>query len=175
MKSDREIGARIAIRKIIKDLKLIDSKMRYASYLFRSDAISAQRTLLYNLESLLHELPINDALARSAGEIMDRIYNEWGIPRVRRIGRIELDEDCKEIKYNGETIKLAPMQYRLFSLFLKYPNRFISLREIGEFLGNSKSARKHIYLLRKSLNGHNLGGAIKNKYGFGYILNSEYL
>ena len=48
------------------------------------------------------------------------------------IGGIELNEDTKELKVDGETVKMTPIEFKILSLLMRNPGRVFSADEIYE-------------------------------------------
>ncbi len=48
------------------------------------------------------------------------------------IGGIELNEDTKELKVDGEFVKVTPIEFRILSLLMRHPGRVFSAEEIYE-------------------------------------------
>ncbi len=51
---------------------------------------------------------------------------------VHIIGGIELNEDTKELKVDGETVKVTPIEFKILSLLMRNPGRVFSADEIYE-------------------------------------------
>ena len=48
------------------------------------------------------------------------------------IGGIELNEDTKELKVDGEPVKVTPIEFKILSLLMRNPGRVFSADEIYE-------------------------------------------
>jgi len=51
---------------------------------------------------------------------------------VHIIGGIELNEDTKELKVDGETVKVTPIEFKILALLMRNPGRVFSADEIYE-------------------------------------------
>jgi len=51
---------------------------------------------------------------------------------VIKIGGIELDDLKKEVRVDGEPVKVTPLEYKILHLLMKNPNRVFSIQEIYE-------------------------------------------
>lgn len=51
---------------------------------------------------------------------------------VIRIGGIELNDRKKEVRVDGEPVRLTPLEYRILHLLMRNPNRVFSIEEIYE-------------------------------------------
>ena len=63
--------------------------------------------------------------------------NENG--NIHIIGGIELNEDTKELKVDGELVKVTPIEYKILSLLMRNPGRVFSADEIYERVWQEKA------------------------------------
>ena len=52
------------------------------------------------------------------------------------IGALSLDDDAKEVKVDGEVVKLTPIEYQILLLLIKNPGRVFSTQQIYESIWN---------------------------------------
>ena len=77
--------------------------------------------------------------------------------RVYSVGGITLDEDAKQVKVDGETVSLTPIEYNILKLLMKNKGRIFSSTEIYErvwnenALGAENAVSVHIRHLRQKI------------------------
>lgn len=52
------------------------------------------------------------------------------------IGALSVDDDAKEVKVDGEVVKLTPIEYQILLLLIKNPGRVFSTQQIYESIWN---------------------------------------
>ena len=52
------------------------------------------------------------------------------------IGALSVDDDAKEVKVDGEVVKLTPIEYQILLLLMKNPGRVFSTQQIYESIWN---------------------------------------
>lgn len=55
------------------------------------------------------------------------------------VGGLEVNEDTREIKVDGETIKCTPIEFKILLLLIKTPGRVYSLESIYELVWNEEA------------------------------------
>ncbi|HWL25264.1 MAG TPA: response regulator transcription factor [Ureibacillus sp.] len=55
------------------------------------------------------------------------------------VNGLSLDSDAKEVKLNGEPVKLTPIEYKITELLLKNAGRVFSINEIYELVWNEEA------------------------------------
>ena len=55
------------------------------------------------------------------------------------VGGLELNEDTVEVRVDGETVKLTPMEFKILQLLMKHPGRVFSADEIYERVWNEEA------------------------------------
>ena len=58
---------------------------------------------------------------------------------IYRIGGLELNEEKVELRVDGVSVKVTPMEYRILLLLMKHPGRVFSSDEIYERVWNEKA------------------------------------
>ena len=86
-------------------------------------------------------------LTGQKNEMPDSIY---------RIGGIELNEDTKEVRVDGEVVKMTPMEFKILSLLMKNPGRVFSAEEIYERVWeeraiNTDTVMVHVRKIREKI------------------------
>ncbi len=56
-----------------------------------------------------------------------------------RIGGLELNDETKEVRVDGELTKLTPMEFKILALLMKFPGRVFSADEIYERVWNERA------------------------------------
>jgi len=89
-----------------------------------------------------------------------RRYTSYsGMPangNVIKIGGIELDDLKKEVRVDGEPVKVTPLEFKILRLLMKNPNRVFSIQEIyekvwGEPAYNPDTVTVHIRRIREKI------------------------
>ncbi|MCI2430402.1 response regulator transcription factor [Candidatus Acetothermia bacterium] len=74
-----------------------------------------------------------------------------------QLGVLQIDDERKEVRLQGETIELSPKEYDLLKLLASRPGKVFSHREIIDAIwqdnpyASSEDVKKYIYLLRNKL------------------------
>ncbi len=74
-----------------------------------------------------------------------------------QVGSLQIDDERKEVRLQGQTIELSPKEYDLLKLLASRPGRVFSHREIIEAIwqdnpyASSEDVKKYIYLLRNKI------------------------
>ncbi len=90
---------------------------------------------------------------------------------------MELDEDRRRVKLNGEILSLTPREFKLLIYLVKNKGQALSREQIldrvwgYEYDGNLRTIDTHIKSLRAKLG--NLGDNIKTVYRYGYCFEEE--
>ncbi len=93
-------------------------------------------------------------------------------------GELTLDPSTCEVKFQGNLLALAPKEYSLLELFLRYPTRVFSSSAILDHLWafedppGEDTVRAHIKRLRQKLKKAGAENVIETVYGLGYRLRS---
>ena len=94
------------------------------------------------------------------------------------IRRVQMD--AAEPNVNGQSIHLADMEYRILSLFVRYPNTFFTANELyqkiwgKDSLGDVRTVQVHIHNLRGKIEPDPAKPVyLKNVWGKGYIFQPE--
>ena len=76
---------------------------------------------------------------------------------VYRVGGLEINDDLKEVKVDGETIRLTPIEYNILLLLVKNAGKVFSIEQIYESIWNEEAVGAdntvavHIRHLREKL------------------------
>ena len=55
------------------------------------------------------------------------------------IGGLELNDETKEVRIDGETVTMTPLEFKILALLMKNPGRVFSAEEIYEKVWNEKA------------------------------------
>ena len=58
---------------------------------------------------------------------------------VYRVGGLEINDDLKEVKVDGETIRLTPIEYNILLLLVKNAGKVFSNEQIYESIWNEEA------------------------------------
>lgn len=118
-------------------------------------------------------------------ELMARVRalmrrNPERLPEALKIGNLELDSRNLNAIKNGKTIQLAPKEFAVLELLMRYPNQTFSPEALIERLWSSEtdaspgSVRVCINRLRSKLKeADETAPTVKNVFGVGYMLETE--
>jgi two-component system response regulator ResD len=119
------------------------------------------RELVYRVRSLLRR-------ARPPGDV----------PRhglVSRFGSIEIDEAAREMRVDGEVVRLRPREFALVAALAAHPGIALARRTLidrawgADFDGDERTVDGHIRCIRQKLDRYQAAqGLIATIYGFGY-------
>ena len=91
-----------------------------------------------------------------------------------------LDANRHSVEHDGQSIHLADMEYRILSLFVRYPNTFFTANELyqkiwgKDSLGDVRTVQVHIHNLRSKIEPDPAKPVYpKNVWGKGYIFQPE--
>ena len=91
-----------------------------------------------------------------------------------------LDANRHSVEHDGQSIHLADMEYRILSLFVRYPNTFFTANELyqkiwgKDSLGDVRTVQVHIHNLRGKIEPDPAKPVyLKNVWGKGYIFQPE--
>jgi two-component system, OmpR family, response regulator RegX3 len=76
---------------------------------------------------------------------------------VRRVGGLELDFRRHEVRVDGRTVELTPMEFRLLALFADEPERAFDRRELvrqlweSDHVGDERACDAHVVNLRRKI------------------------
>lgn len=96
--------------------------------------------------------------------------------KVRRLGRLEIDEHAREVRVDGESVVLKPQEYTLLLALASDPGAALSrdrliARAWGfDFSGNERTVDVHIRRLRAKLEEPFGLALVETLHGFGYRL-----
>ena len=78
---------------------------------------------------------------RRYGKYLDMLKNgeQENNEKIYTIGGLELNEDTVELKVDGVSVKITPMEYKILLLLMKNPGRVFSADEIYERIWNEKA------------------------------------
>jgi DNA-binding response OmpR family regulator len=98
---------------------------------------------------------------------------EESVPRHPIVGNLVLVPERHEIKLDGKTHRLSPLEFQLLRVFILNPNRSISRNELlktvwQDVAVSNRTVDVHVSSLRRKLAGSDF--AIDSIYGSGYIL-----
>jgi DNA-binding response OmpR family regulator len=100
-------------------------------------------------------------------------------PTLFRYSEVELNDNTKMVKVNGNKATLTSTEYRLLLMFLKTPEKVFSRQEILEevwginFELGTNVVDVYINYLRKKLDKLNCPKIIHTVVGMGYVLRNE--
>lgn len=96
-------------------------------------------------------------------------------PKVRRFGRLEIDEAAREARIDGRDINLKPREYALLLALVSNPGVALSRGTLLErvwgfdYDGDERTVDVHVRRLRMRLEEeHQLGSCLHTVHGFGY-------
>ena len=91
-----------------------------------------------------------------------------------------LDANRHSVEHDGQSIHLADMEYRILSLFVRYPNTFFTANELyqkiwgKESLGDVRTVQVHIHNLRSKIEPDPAKPVyLKNVWGKGYVFQPD--
>ena len=58
---------------------------------------------------------------------------------VSSVGGLEIDDECKEVKVDGEIVKLTPFEYNILLFLVKNPGRVFTIDQIYEAVWNEEA------------------------------------
>ena len=58
---------------------------------------------------------------------------------VYSVGGLEIDDECKEVKVDGEIVKLTPFEYNILLFLVKNPGRVFTIDQIYEAVWNEEA------------------------------------
>lgn len=58
---------------------------------------------------------------------------------VYSVGGLEIDDECKEVKVDGEIVKLTPFEYNILLFLVKNPGRVFTIDQIYETVWNEEA------------------------------------
>ncbi len=94
--------------------------------------------------------------------------------KVRRFGRLEIDEDAREVRIDGENVALKPREYTLLLVLASNPgvalsrDRLIARAWGFDFGGNDRTVDVHVRRLRAKLEEPFGLALVETLHGFGY-------
>lgn len=99
-------------------------------------------------------------------------------PAWRQVGALTIDDEAKEVRVNGEPVRLSPTEYRLMCVLASRPGKVFSNEDIIEAVWPDQSdvktaedVKQYIYLLRNKIEPHpEQPSLIQTVRGFGYKL-----
>jgi len=96
-------------------------------------------------------------------------------------GPVSLNPATREVRCNGQRLKLNRKEYQLLKLFLSHPRQRFPCHEIGDRLWTlddqlptNATIKSHIRSIRRKLEQAEMQDLIQTRYGQGYCLNSKY-
>ncbi|MEG2339079.1 MAG: winged helix-turn-helix domain-containing protein, partial [Clostridium sp.] len=98
---------------------------------------------------------------------------------VYRVGGLELNEDTKSVTVDGESIKLTPIELKIFTLFMKNLGHVFSADEIyekvwGDNAVNTDTIMVHIRNIREKIEINPKNPRyLKVVWGIGYKIDKE--
>jgi len=122
------------------------------------------RELIARIEAVLRRSKVS-SLERSLGEV--------------EVGSLTLDVDRHEVRRDGETVLLTPLEFRILHLLGMNAGRVITYSRLLEYawgydVDDPGLLRSHIYHIRTKLKLPKQGpGAIRSVSGIGYRLNAD--
>jgi two-component system phosphate regulon response regulator PhoB len=125
----------------------------------------------FSVRELVHRVR---ALARRASSRAPSPDAHADAPDVRRWRGLEIDLRRREVRADGVTLTLRPLEYRVLCLLADEPGRVYSradlLREVWGATAalHTRTVDSHIFRLREALGAY--GDAIETVHGFGYRL-----
>lgn len=97
-----------------------------------------------------------------------------------RCAAFALDSDSHSIRVGDRTVHLADMEYRILSLFVRFPNTFFTANELyrriwgRDSLGDVRTVQVHIHNLRGKIEPDPAHPVyLKNVWGKGYVFAPE--
>ncbi|HKZ51289.1 MAG TPA: winged helix-turn-helix domain-containing protein [Dehalococcoidia bacterium] len=97
-------------------------------------------------------------LGQAVNQLLEESMAGEGGPRHRRVGNLTLDQELRQLKGPGGLAYLTPIEFRLFSYFVKRVGRVISVEELLEKVwrfypgtGSPEVVRTHIRNMRDKI------------------------
>ena len=91
-----------------------------------------------------------------------------------------LDANSHSVEKDGHSVHLADMEYRILTLFVRYPNTFFTANELyqkiwgKDSLGDVRTVQVHIHNLRSKIEPDPAKPVyLKNVWGKGYVFQPE--
>lgn len=94
---------------------------------------------------------------------------------VRNAGRMALDENSRKLIFDGQTIDVSPLEFRMLAYLIDNRNRVVSPIELAIHVqGREDDAAKNaVEAMIARLRRKTTPDAIRNRRGFGYIIGDE--
>jgi DNA-binding response OmpR family regulator len=100
-------------------------------------------------------------------------------PRVRRIGRLEIDDAAREARVDGSPLPLRPQEYALLAIFARNAGVALSREQLIDkawgldFCGDPRTVDVHVGRIRRVIEGPYRLGLIETLRGFGYKFRAQ--
>lgn len=94
---------------------------------------------------------------------------------LRNAGRMALDENSRKLIFDGQTIDISPLEFRMLAYLIDNRNRVVSPIELAVHVqGREDDAAKNaVEAMIARLRRKTASDAIRNRRGFGYIIGDE--
>jgi two-component system, OmpR family, response regulator len=95
---------------------------------------------------------------------------------VRNVGRIALDENSRKLVFDGLSIDISPLEYRMIAYLIDNRDRVVAPIELALHVqGREDDAAKNaVEAMVARLRRKTAPDVIKNRRGFGYIIADEH-
>lgn len=111
--------------------------------------------------------------------LLRRFERQEPEPQIHGFLDIEMNDETKEVRRNGELISLTSTEYRLLMMFIDNPKRVLSRADIletvwgSEFDLGTNVVDVYINYLRKKLEKNGDSRVIHTVFGMGYVMKEE--
>ena len=97
----------------------------------------------------------------------------------RQVGQLRMDGATHQVSYQGEVLKLGPMEFKLLSYFMRHPERVHSRSQLldqvwgDDVYVEERTVDVHIKRLRQALGSGGGGAMLQTVRGAGYRLSAD--
>ena len=121
---------------------------------------------------------VQELLARIRAVLRRR--DPLSLGQVLQVGQLRMDGATHQVSYQGEVLKLGPMEFKLLSYFMRHPERVHSRSQLldqvwgDDVYVEERTVDVHIKRLRQALGSGGGGGAmLQTVRGAGYRLSAD--
>jgi len=113
------------------------------------------------------------ALTARIRALLRRSRGTVSVPKLIRVGGLEIDSEKYSVTFNGEPVKLTPNEFKLLQSLASHPGQTLNRMQLLDDLHGSasnfdRSVDSHIKNLRKKLEAASGMSMIETVYGIGY-------
>ena len=94
---------------------------------------------------------------------------------VRSVGRLALDENTRQLIFDGATIDISPLEYRMIGYLIDNKNRVVSPIELANHVQgrDDDTSKNAVEAMVARLRRKTSSDAIKTRRGFGYVVTDQ--